>query len=79
MVLHQVRIVVIIKCVISFFLFNMKANNQNNFRATDSSTEHFSKEQLLYNHFSKKFEELLRAKCMAESRLTTYLTEVLLF
>lgn len=34
-----------------------------------------SKEQLLYQHFSKKFEELLRDKCMAESRLNSYITE----
>lgn len=46
------------------------------FRQNESNKEQLPKEQMLYDHFSKKYEDLLRAKCMAESRLTSYLTEV---
>lgn len=51
------------------------SSNSDNRIHTENNKEQLSKEQLLCNHFSKKFEELLRAKCMAESRLTSYLTE----
>lgn len=35
-----------------------------------------TKEQILYNSFSQKFEELLKSKYLAESRLFSYETEV---
>ncbi|XP_037946141.1 M protein, serotype 24-like [Teleopsis dalmanni] len=35
-----------------------------------------AKEELIYNNFSKKFEDLLKDKCIAESRITSFETEV---
>lgn len=34
-----------------------------------------SKEQYIFNNFSKKFEDLLKAKCQSESRLASYEVE----
>ncbi|CAD7092391.1 unnamed protein product [Hermetia illucens] len=51
------------------------SNHSDSKMQNESNKEQLPKEQMLYDHFSKKYEDLLRAKCMAESRLTSYLTE----
>lgn len=47
--------------------------NVNNSLQTTSTTT--IKEQLIFNNFSKKFEDLLKTKCMSESRLASYQVE----
>ncbi|XP_067625638.1 uncharacterized protein [Eurosta solidaginis] len=56
----------------------VKPNTMEGKSERDSSKEPFvppTKEQLIYNTFSRKFEDLLKAKCLAESRITSYETE----
>ncbi|XP_055902091.1 protein phosphatase 1 regulatory subunit 21 [Eupeodes corollae] len=52
---------------------NKGVQNDNNSPQTTSTTT--IKEQLIFNNFSKKFEDLLKTKCMSESRLASYQVE----
>ncbi|XP_055853947.1 protein phosphatase 1 regulatory subunit 21 [Episyrphus balteatus] len=51
---------------------NKGLQNDNNLTTTATTT---IKEQLIFNNFSKKFEDLLKTKCMSESRLASYQVE----
>lgn len=47
-------------------------NDNNSLQITSTTT---IKEQLIFNNFSKKFEDLLKTKCMSESRVASYQVE----
>lgn len=55
-------------------------NNGPSSIATSSSTSNdnslLTKEQLLFNHFSKKMEDLFADKCISQSKVISYVTEV---
>lgn len=48
---------------------------QNDAYSSQTPSTTSIKEQLIFNNFSKKFEDLLKNKCMSESRLVSYQVE----
>lgn len=52
-----------------FFSKNLDKNDIN---------DEVTKEQLLYDHFSKRIEELYLEKCEAESKINSYIAEVMI-
>lgn len=42
----------------------------------DQSVEPMNRDQMVYEMFSKRFEELFQEKCKAESKVINYVTEV---
>jgi len=45
----------------------------------DGSEQPLNRDQLVYEYFSKRFDELFQEKCKAESKSINYATEVCFF
>ena len=45
-------------------------------KGEDDNNETVSRDQLVYEYFSKRFDELFHEKCKAESKVMNFMTEV---
>lgn len=48
-------------------------------KCDDDHNEPLNRDQLVYEYFSKRFDELFNEKCKAESKVINFMTEVCCF
>lgn len=57
------------------FLFSLPEPTTSS-KGDDDHNEPPSRDQLVFEYFSKRFDELFHEKCKAESKVINYMTEV---
>jgi hypothetical protein len=59
-----------------FFIFRSLPEPNASSRGDDDHNEPLNRDQLVYEYFSKRFDELFHEKCKAESKVINFVTEV---
>ena len=66
-----------VRCII-FCYCSLPEPNTSSSKCDEEQNEPINRDQIVYEYFSKRFDELFYEKCKAESKVINYVTEVCL-